>query len=284
MAVRSALFVVPAALLLIPAAVVAQIQSPAAPPEVEQALRARVSEFFQDFIDGKFRQAINLVAEDTQDQYFASPKAEIKAFKIDTIDFSSDFTKANVKLTVKQVWKLKAEGFLQDELVDAPMAVTWKIEDGKWVWYQAPLPPDGWVTPMGPSAGFHKPDGTAPIPKKLDEATLAAEAARILQQVSSIDKNQVTLSSDKPSSAKVVFHNGAPGSVSVSVVMAAHAGFTARFDKQDVNSGQDAVLEINYTPVDGQQAPPAGFDIAVEVAPFDQHYPIRVEFDKASQQ
>ncbi len=88
------------------------------------------------------------------------------------------------------------------------------------------------------------------IPKKLDDATIASEAERILQQVSSVDKEQVTLSPDKLSSAKVNFHNGAPGSVSLSIggLAEVSSGFSAKFDKQDVNSGQDAVLEISYDP------------------------------------
>ena len=143
MVARAALLLLPTVLFVLPSAVCAQAAAPAAPAEVEQALRTRVSEFFQDFVDGKFRQAINLVAEDTQDAYFSSPKAEYKAFKIEGIDFSDGFAKANVHLTMKQVWKLKAEGFLQDTVVDAPMTTAWKIENGKWVFYQPAAAPDG---------------------------------------------------------------------------------------------------------------------------------------------
>jgi hypothetical protein len=279
MAARTPLFLVPVALLLVSAAVLAQTPSPAA--DVEQALRARVTEFFQDFVDGKFRQAINLVAEDTQDEYFSSPKAEIKTFKIDRIDFSSDFTKADVQMTVKQIWKLKAEGFLQDTVVESPMATTWKIENGKWVFYHH-IQPDGWVTPMGPSSGFHKPEGPAVIPEKLDEATLNAEAARLLNQTGAqtgVDKEQVTLASDKPSSVKVVFHNGAQGSVNVSMVGVPNLlGFSAKFDKPVVNSGQDAILEIGYAPAADQHSPPNPFIVAVDVAPFGRLYPVEIDF------
>jgi hypothetical protein len=280
MAVRNALSLVAAALVLVPTAVFAQTPSPAAPPEVEQALQARVTEFFQDFVDGKFRQAINLVAEDTQDEYFSSPKAEIKTFKIEGIDFSGDFTKANVRLTVKQVLKLKAEGFMQDTTLDSPMATDWKIENGKWVFYHQ-IQPNGWVTPMGPSASFRKPDGTTTIPEKLDDATLNAEAARLLHQTS-VDKDRVDLAPDKPTSARVIFHNGAPGAVNISVVGLPNVlpGFTAKLDKQSVNSGQDAILEVSYAPPAGQDAP-RSFTIAVDVAPFGQQFPVEVNFGTA---
>jgi hypothetical protein len=278
MAVRTALFLIPAALFLVPAAVFAQAPTPAAPPEVDQALRTRVTEFFQDFTDGKFRQAINLVAEDTQDEYFASPKAEIKSFKIDGITYSEEFSKAEVHLIVKEILKLKAEGFMQDTPVDWPMTTNWKIENGKWVFYHQ-IQPNGWVTPMGPSAGFRRPDGTASIPAKLDDATLNAEAARLMHQTS-VDKDRVDLTPDKPASAKVVFHNGAPGSVSISLVGLPNVfpGFTAKLDKQTVNSGEDAIVAISYDPPADQESAPRSFTMAVEVAPFSQQFPVEVNF------
>jgi hypothetical protein len=278
MAARSAFFLVPAALFLTSSASLAQTP---APPEVDQALRVRVTEFFQDFVDGKYRQAINLVAEDTQDEYFSSPKAELKTFKIDQINYSSDFTKAEVQLTVKQVWKLKAEGFLQDQVVDSPMSTTWKIEEGKWVFYHK-VDPNGWLTPMGPSANVRKPDGTPGIPRKLDEATLSAEAARLLDQTGSesgIDKHEVTLPFGGPSSVKVIYHNGAQGSVNISVVgLTTLPGFSAKFDKPVVDSGKDGILEISYTPPAGLASPPAPFTIAVDVEPFSRQYPLDIIF------
>jgi hypothetical protein len=36
-------------------------------PEVDQALRARIGEFYPDHVGGKFRQAEALVAEETED-------------------------------------------------------------------------------------------------------------------------------------------------------------------------------------------------------------------------
>jgi hypothetical protein len=276
MAVRTALFLLPATLLLVPAAVIAQTPSSAVPPEVEQALRARVTEFFQDFVDGKFRQAINLVAEDTQDEYFNGPKAEIKTFQIDQIGFSDNFTKADVTLKVKQVWKMRAEGFMQEMIVDSSMPTTWEIENGKWVFYHH-IQPNGWLTPMGPS-DLRLPDGTTPVPKSLDRPTINSTADRILRQTS-VDKDQVMLAPDKPSSTKVVFHNGAQGSVSVSLVgLPPVPGFSAKLDKQDVNAGQDAVVEISYNPPAGQQNPPASFVFAIEVAPFSQDFPVRVVY------
>ena len=45
-----------------------------APPEVDEALRARITRFYQAFIDGKFRLADALVADDSKDVFFAAEK------------------------------------------------------------------------------------------------------------------------------------------------------------------------------------------------------------------
>ena len=94
-----------AALFLFPLVIFGQTP----PAEVDQALRARATEFFQDFVDGQYRKALSLVAEDTQEEYFASPKAELKSFKIDNIQYNDEFSKATMNLTVKRVLKFQGQ-------------------------------------------------------------------------------------------------------------------------------------------------------------------------------
>src|SRR5215469_6737098 len=84
-------------LFLLPMLALAQDQpasaTPPPPPEVDQALRARVTEFFQDFVDAKFFPAMELVADDTKEEYFAAGKTPLKAYKIHDIHYSDNFTK-----------------------------------------------------------------------------------------------------------------------------------------------------------------------------------------------
>src|ERR1051326_4222020 len=145
-----------AALVLLPAVLFAQTpQEP--PPGIDQALRARVTEFFQDLVDGKFREAMDLVADDTKDEYFNSAKTSPKAYVIQDVKYSDNFTKAVVTLQIKRVWTLQQ----QQAIVDVPMTTTWKQEKDKWVWHHD-VTPTSWPTPMGPSDSslFKKnPDG-----------------------------------------------------------------------------------------------------------------------------
>ncbi len=292
MASRSPLVLLSAVFCLLPGVVFAQAAAPAAPPDIDQALRANVTEFFQDFIDGKFRQALNLVAEDTQDKYFSSPKAEITAFKINAVEYSGDFANAAVKMTVTQVLKLKAEGFLQDSKIDSPMETTWKIERGKWVFYEKPKGAGAWATPMGPSADLAAQaaaDKTAAADrKKINDDTMQAEAKKILDQIgqtataTGVTPGEVTLALDKPSSAKVVFHNGAPGSLSLSLLGLPTdlPGFRAVLAKQNVHANEDTGVELVYDPASGQPQVPF-ITIHVIVQPFGVDFPVRVNFEPA---
>jgi hypothetical protein len=289
MASRSTLVLLFAVMLAVPGAVFAQGDSSAAPPEVDQALRANVSEFFQDFIDGKFRKAINLVAEDTQDLYFASPKAEMSKFSIDGITYSDNFTRALVKLTVTRVLHLKAEGFLQDENIPGPMETDWKIEDGKWVYYEKPKGAGQWVTPMGPSADLAPAaaQAAADRKKKVDDATMMVEAKRILQEtgtVTGLTPDEVTLSPDKPSSAQVVFRNGMPGAVSLRVEGLSRdlPGLTAKVLQPNIGPGAQSTVELSFDPSAGKPTMKA-LTVVVVVSPFDQGFPVKINFASAPQ-
>lgn len=280
MASRSALTLFSAVLFLSPGSVFAQDQA-SAPPEVDQALRANVTEFFQDFVDGKFRAALNLVAQDTQDYYFAAPKAEVKKFKIASIKYSDDFTKATVTVDVTRLEHWRAEGFAQDTDVDQSWATQWSVEQGKWVYHDKPVT-SGMVTPMGPSADLAPAGAAAKTDqRKINDGTMAAEAQRILNETgksTGVSPELVTLALDKPSTATVVFHNSVPGSVSVSLanVPSDLPGFSAKLDKRSVNSGQDANIELSFDPSAGGQPKTPFVTIDVVVDPFQLAFPIRV--------
>lgn len=278
-----------AALCLLPLAAFAQAQQVQAPPDVDQALRARVSEFFQDFVDSKFRDAMKLVAEDTQDEYLASAKSPIKSFEIRDVKYSADFAKADVTLQVKRVWavpaivisQLGAQGAqAEPPIVDIPMTTTWKIEKGMWVWTHD-LKADAWLTPMGPSNVElirRNADGTVSgIPQQITPQSAAAAAQKILQQTG-VNKTVVSLAADKPSSDKVVFHNSAQGSIHLELSVTSFPGFTAKLDKTDLNFGEDAVIQVSYNPptegLGSQKALPV---IRLSVTPFNQIHEIRVQ-------
>ncbi len=260
------------ALALLP--VVALAQTP--PPEVDQALRSRVTEFFQYHVEGgpAFRKAMDLVADDTKDYYFGAMKYQFKSFHIDTVKYNDDFTKADVTVTGQRIWQPRPD--FPPTILATPMLTRWKIEKGLWVWYYNPA--TEWLTPMGPS---DRSAIQAPIPMaapQLDAGHIASAAQNILKQ-SSIDKNVVNLALDKPSSDQVVFHNGQPGAVKLVLQGSTSIpGFSAAFDKPNLGANENAILKIQYQPDDKQAAPPAQVNLRFLVEPLNEPFGVTVKF------
>lgn len=240
----------------------------------EEELRARVAEFLQYHVEGNFRKAYEMVAEDTKDEYFATGKMQLKSFTIDSVKLTDNNQKAVVNSTVKRDWQIR----MQTSEVVVPMVTTWKIENGKWVWYHDLK--GAWLTPMGPSnvePPKRNADGTIEIPKNLNADVIAA-AARSILSGSSIDKNQVRLNVEKASSDKVIFTNGAQGAIRVSLgPMRQIPGFTAALDKYDVSGGEKIGLTLSYDPPENAEKPePVVVRILTE--PLNQAYEISVRF------
>src|ERR1700741_2577386 len=67
-----------------------------APPPIDEALRARVAQFYHAYTTGKFREAYPLVAEDAQDAFLGSSKDSLKSCETLRIKYSDNFSKADV--------------------------------------------------------------------------------------------------------------------------------------------------------------------------------------------
>ena len=258
--------------------VIALAQAP--PPEVDRELRARVNQFFQYHVDGEFRKAVPLVAEDTQDAYFAGGKQKLSSFTLDSIQYTDDFTKAVVMITAKVPWQIR----LQEHEAVTSMVTSWKIENGKWVWYRDPTKIR--LTPMGDS-NIEPPkknsDGTVNIPKNLNDDLLASVTRSILAQ-SAIDKHEVVLLAEGTSADRVMFSNGAQGVVVLELAGVPEIpGFQARLEKTEVAAGQQTQLMLYYQAPAGSE-PQAPFTLEIRTQPFNQVYPVKVYLGKPKEQ
>ncbi len=265
-----------AAWLLLPIAAFAQSDSKTPSPEAEQALRARVNEFFQYHVDGKFSKAYEMVAEDTKEYYFATQKVQFKSFKIDSIKFIDD-THAEVDLTGQRIWKPRYD--FPETVVAVPMHTKWKIEDGKWVWYEDQR--SRWATPMGPSDPSVARSGGAQNAPDLSPEALRRRAQEILkqqQQQPVLDKTELVLPLDKASSEQIVFHNNEGGTIKIYLDPTAKMpGLTAELDKSDVPAGETATIKVRFDPKEAPQ-PPASFTLRLIAEPFDRVLPITIKF------
>ena len=115
--------------------VVAALQAQTPPPEVDVALRSRITQFYQLEIQGKYRQAEQIVAEDTQDLFVGASKPSFYAFQILSIKYADDFKTAEVVTLVSR--QVPVEGFMGRPLT-SKMPTRWKLENGQWCYYVDP--------------------------------------------------------------------------------------------------------------------------------------------------
>ena len=199
------------------------------PADVDEALRARITEFFDLHVKGEFRKAEALVAEDTQDLYYSSSKTKYVSFEIGRIDYSENFTRAKATVLCEQYIMLP--GFLGKPM-KIPIPSTWKLVDGTWYWYVDPeslrMTPFG---KMNPGTARESAPKTIPaIPTTVPDY--------IYEQVKA-DKASVSLKVGE--SEQVTVTNSAPGTMNISVT-GSLPGVEVKLDRTVLNTGEKAVL------------------------------------------
>jgi hypothetical protein len=248
-----------------------QTSSPqaAVPPEVDQALRAHVAEFYQDLINGKYRAADRFVAEDSKDTYIAMTKPRIKGFDIIRIDYSENFTKAEVALLCPGEWYMNGQKFA----MKIPVHDLWKIEDGQWLWYVVPEK-NVLHTPFGT---VHKSDAELADNHEPPALKDPQAAARAILSLVSLDRDHVTLRINRKDTAQVLIKNGMPGSVEVQESHPQVKGFKVTLDKKTLAAGETAKLVLQTEGEDVMTAPPDA-KVEIFVQPTSRLLPVTVKF------
>ena len=205
---------------------------PKPPADVDAALRARVQEFFDLHVQGQFRKAEELIAEDTKEFFYVHNKPKYLSCEFSRIDYTDNFTKANAIMVCEMY--ILMPGFA-DHPMKVPTPSAWKVEFGKWYWYvdQDALrnTPWGRMTPGAtPAKGAAAPPSVANFPT----------ADSLFRQIQ-LDKDSIRLKAGE--SAEVTISNGAPGLASLSL-LSALPGIEAKFDKSTLSAGGKAVLTL----------------------------------------
>jgi len=237
-----------------------------APPERDKALRERIAFFYQCHVDGKFRQADQVVAEDSKDAFFAAEKPRYRGFEIVRIVYSENFTRARAVVAVDTDFMAPGIGKMA---VKAPLVSLWKLENGQWWWY------------VDPNAGRQTPFGTmrpgegSSAPLHLNIPTRPEDAVRLLGKVTA-NKTEVRLSSYEPASDEVVLTNHMPGQVDLRLEYNGFPGFEARLERQALRANESVKLLLRVEPQD--KSPKPTLTVNVRVEPLNQVIPIRVTF------
>ncbi|HUE22976.1 MAG TPA: hypothetical protein VMQ86_14925 [Bryobacteraceae bacterium] len=280
-----------------------------APTAVDAALRARVTQFYDLEVQGKFNQALQLVAEDTKDLFVGTSKPSYQSFQMHGIRYSDDFTKAEVIVLVNRL--LPIEGFMGRPLLTKIFS-RWKIENGQWCFYVdpqkdlhaspfAPLPPPGLAPGLAPGltqgqapAGATSPAFAPPasIPPGLPLPSMAPPPAGVTPGVPrplppmpanlpnprelTPDKTGIHLKSSGPSSDQVTILNATPWVAALTVSDPKVAGLSVKLDPLTVRQGQKAVLSIQSSA--DFQIPKTPITIIVKVQRTNQIIPVQVSF------
>jgi hypothetical protein len=261
------------AFLTLPLLAWAQTPASAPPPEVDQALRDRATQFFQFIAAGNFRKAYDLVAEDTKDMFFNAPKERIDSFKLRKIEYSDNFTKASVTVNVSRTVYV-----LGTTLPTSSDAQTdWKMVDGQWEFYLEPR--DAIVSPHSSAQVPGKESAPAlppSLPKDVSPAGILAAGQQIMGK-SGLDKSAVTFKTDQASEVTLTFHNGLPGAVDVELATPKIPGFSAELEKKQAGPGGNVALVLRYQPDKG--TPPADpMKLMLVASPPGLDFPITVTF------
>jgi len=231
------------------------------PAKVDQALRARVNEFYRDFMAGHFRDAETLVAKDTKDYFFTIKKEQYLSFEIQHIVYFDNFKRAQVSALCERTILL---GFGARPM-KMPTPSAWKLEGGKWYWYveqtsvrDTPFGKMGVAGPASPAGAAARPPGMP--------ATLPTTPYFALHKVS-VDKASLALKAGE--SDQVTFANSATGMMSVALE-GRPAGLEVTPERADLQQNGKAALTVKAlegarTAVLNFRVNPTGETIAVKV-------------------
>ena len=235
-----------------------------APPDVDEALRARITGFYQAHVDRKLiRQADQYVAEDTKDFFFESNKPSYLEFQIDKINYSDNFTKAKAIVNCKMI--VMMPGFANSPIT-APIPSVWKVENGQWVWYVDQKV--GRDTPFGRM----KPADGAPSGGGLPSLASTPDIQALWKSVRA-DKSSVQLSASQTSD-EVTISSKMPGNISLRLDYAKTPGLEVDLDHAELKTGEQARISLRYQP---QKKPnPKSVEVRVLVEPTNQVIPIAV--------
>ena len=223
-----------------------------APPPIDQALRQRVQTFYQLHLEKKWRQADQLVHEDSKDTFFAGDKTSFRGFKIVGVTYEENFTRAKVVADIDQDFFFPGFGQVQ---VNRPLSSTWKLDRDQWWWY---------VTPFDPTVGRDSPFNTmfkgskdapaapaGPDTPMLGTPQSMEDFRRVMAEIKNkvtVDKNEVVLPSHEPAEAEIVVFNRWENAVHLSIDAPELPGLTLKVDKPLLEAGQQTRVRIVSRP------------------------------------
>jgi hypothetical protein len=238
-----------------------------APPGVEEALKARVMQFFDMQQEGKFRQAESMVCEDTKDFYYNMDKQRHKGSQFVKLFFEDGYKQAKAQVNLDIDLNTMNGAFP----AKFPMMSYWRVENANWCYFIPKQNQDFYPTPFG----LMKRDPNAPRGSSPPAAPMV-DVAKLKASVKP-SKTELDLPAFRESSHQVELQNTLPGQVELSFSAPPLEGLKVTLDKPLLQPGETAILRFEYKPVSRNPLPPV--TVRVTAGPLNQQIDIRLLFD-----
>lgn len=253
----------------------AAAQSPAdlfskAPPDVDEALRGRITKFYEAHRDGKFRVADQYVAEDSKDVFFESDKRRCKTFEISKITYVGEgFQSANVLVLCDTSLLMPPAGVVE---VKMPLSSKWRADDGQWFWYVEPN--SARQSPFGKMLPGEGTEGG--IPTSIPRGPNTGE----LMKMVSIDKTTIKFTAGKASAAELTISSELPGQAHLSIDAPKLTDVILKIEKPVLEGKQSTRLIAQYKP-DAKQPRrnPSTSEFRILVQPLNKVIPVQITFN-----
>ncbi len=240
-----------------------------APPGVEEALRARVSEYYTYFQQSKFRQAEALVTEESKDAFYIMNKARHMGFSVRGVTFSDDVKSARVLVTLMMIMPM-----MGSKPLPFPVSTQWKLVDGEWYAYiPTSRPGDVVPTPFGPKT-LVEPDFTTRTPVE----TAPRPDLKSVGRMYHIDRNALVFpaSAAEPVQEAISIENRSRGELTVRPISREIKGLKIELTPESIQAGEEGLLTFTYEPAIRQLRRNLRLQFVVE--PIAQRFAIKVNF------
>ena len=233
-----------------------------APPEVEEALKARVNEFYSLMQKSKFRQAEALVGEESRDIFYGMAKSPIRDFRLEKIQFADDFRSAEVVVAC-----MAGNPRAASAGVYIPLTGKWRLLDGRWFLVIEPRQ----TTPFGPMR-FDEPGAAKPLP--FERPTLGAISANAFR----VEPKSLEFPRQGPGTITrtVVISNNMPGMLQLEPEAFNMSGLKLNLPDKTIPPKGQITLQVAYDPQAGQLS--GHREVRIRVQPLNQVIAIPVEF------
>ena len=249
-------------------------QSPfqSAPPKVEEALRARVGQFYTLFRQGKFRQAEELVAEDSKDTYYTTKKARHQGFEIKSVSFSPDVKDATVLVALRMIMPM-----IGVSPVAVPVASKWRRVKGEWyLHYPQYKPGDTVQTPFGSKKIPDDPQRLAILSRMEERPDLAS-----LRRMYKVSAKELRFPSSAPGriTQEITVTNRSKGRLSLERRTKDIKGVEVEITPEEAGPGEKIKVSFMYVPAVEQQR--RDHKVRFTISPISQHFSIDLIFEKS---